>query len=102
MQTGYVLVPRCGEPVYLVKRSYLRAQQESIIRVAPLGSFRQLGETIRSYYAELFQVKEAVVIATEFDVLPVQQYERLKTVIPDANWTDGSILFRDAANLFIW
>lgn len=95
MQTGYVLVPRCGEPVYLVKRSYLRSQKESIIRVAPLGSFRQLGETIRSYYAELFQVKEAVVIATEFDVLPVQQYERLKTVIPDANWTDGSILFRE-------
>lgn len=28
MQTGYVLVPRCGEPVYLVKRSYLRAQHE--------------------------------------------------------------------------
>lgn len=95
MQTGYVLVPRCGEAVYLVKRSYQRAQKESIIRVAPLGSFRQLGETIRSYYEELFQGDGAAVIATEFDVLPVQQYERLKTVIPDANWTDGSILFRE-------
>ncbi|NOJ70033.1 M24 family metallopeptidase [Paenibacillus alvei] len=95
MQTGYVLVPRSGEAVYFVKRSYPRAQMESIIRTAPLGSFRQFGETIRSYYGDLFQGDGSVVIATEFDVLPVQQYERLKAVIPGANWTDGSTLFRE-------
>lgn len=95
MQTGYVVVPRCGEAIYLVKRSYRRAQKESTVRVAPLGSSRQLGETLRSSFEQLFSRESAIVIATEFDVLPVQQYERLKAVIPGASWADGSRLFRE-------
>ncbi|MDK8183152.1 Xaa-Pro peptidase family protein [Paenibacillus sp. UMB4589-SE434] len=95
MQTGYVMVPRAGEPVFLVKRSFSRAEVESSIRVERMGSFRQLGDTIRSYYSAIMQQGTRITMATEYDVLPVQQFERLKAVIPDVDWTDGSTIFRE-------
>nr|WP_229106750.1 Xaa-Pro peptidase family protein [Paenibacillus sp. 1001270B_150601_E10] len=95
MQTGYVVVPQVGEPIFLVKRSYERAVLESKIRVARMGSFRQLEDTVGSFFPELYSSEHTPTIATEYDVLPVQQFKRLQAVLPKAKWVDGSILFRE-------
>jgi len=94
MQTGYLFVPAAGEPVFYVRRSVSRAAQESAVRTEPLGSFRHFGEKLAAEYPDLWTNKQPV-IATEYDVLPVQQFERLKQVIPGAVWRDGSVLMRE-------
>lgn len=95
MQTGYAAVPQEGEPIFLVKRSYERAVTESKIRVERMGSFRQLEETIAGFFPHLSSADGKIRIALEYDVLPVQQFERLQAVLPQAEWADGSVIFRE-------
>jgi len=94
MQTGYLFVPAEGEPVLYVRRSVSRAIQESDVRTEPLGSFRQFGDKLAAAYPHLWANKQPV-MATEYDVLPVQQFDRLKQVIPGAEWRDGSGIMRE-------
>lgn len=110
MQTGYLLIPSVGEPVYFVRRSLLRAVQESHVRVEPLGSFRQFGETLAAHFPHVFastrhsscarcsptEFTSRPVLATEFDVLPVQLYRRFVELLPPStHWVDGSMLVRE-------
>ena len=95
MQTGYAAVPQEGEPIFLVKRSYERAVTESKIRVERMGSFRQLEETIAGFFPHLSSADGKIRIALEYEVLPVQQFERLQAVLPQAEWADGSVIFRE-------
>lgn len=93
MQTGYLFVPKQGEPVYFVKRSLERARHEAAVAVEPLGSFRAFGTLLQERFPEVFASGRPV-IATEYDVLPVQLFERLRSVLPDAAWTNGSAMLR--------
>lgn len=97
MQTGYCFIPAEGEPVFYVRRSVVRAQQESAVRTEPLGSFRAFGAALAQAYPQLAQEpgRPAVRLAAEFDVLPVQQLQRLQTVLPHVEWKDGSVLIRE-------
>ncbi|UUZ90402.1 Xaa-Pro peptidase family protein [Paenibacillus sp. P25] len=97
MQTGYCFIPAEGEPVFYVRRSVVRAQQESAVRTEPLGSFRAFGAALAQAYPQLAQEpgRPAVRLAAEFDVLPVQQLQRLQTVPPHVEWKDGSVLIRE-------
>ncbi|WP_166245161.1 M24 family metallopeptidase [Paenibacillus turpanensis] len=90
MQQGYFWIPDEGEPVYYVKRSVTRAASESSFRVEPLGSFRAWGAERSKEITDSSRI-----IATEYDVLPVQQLERLQAVLPDAQWQDGSSMVRE-------
>lgn len=96
MQAGYVFVPARGEAVFFVKRSVVRAEQEAFIRVLPLGSFRAFGELLIQTFPEVWSRDDASkpVIAAEYDVLPVQQLQRLQAVTPPASWCDGSAVIR--------
>lgn len=95
MQTGYAFIPAQGEPVYFVRRSLARAAQESHVRVEPLGSFRQFGETLAAHFPHVFASTRPV-LATEFDVLPVQLYQRFVELLPPSTqWVDGSMLVRE-------
>ncbi len=95
MQTGYAFIPVQGEPVYYVRRSLTRAAQESHVRVQPLGSFRHFGETLAADFPHVF-ASAAPVLATEFDVLPVQLYQRFVELLPPSTrWVDGSQLVRE-------
>jgi Xaa-Pro aminopeptidase len=94
MQTGYLFVPAKGEPVYYVRRSVARAAQESAVRTEPLGSLRQFGDRLAADFPELWANRQPI-IATEYDVLPVQQFNRLKQAIPSAEWRDGSVMMRE-------
>lgn len=100
MQAGYLLVPADGEPIFYVRRSVSRAAEEASVRVEPLGSFRAFGERIAQDFPQLGRGKDGAgeqrfVIATEFDCLPVQLYQRLTKVIPQAEWIDGSTIVRE-------
>lgn len=94
MQTGYLFIPAEGEPVFYVRRSVARAREESAAAVEELGAMRTLGERIRSRYPSLFE-QEQVVIATPWDVLPVQLYRRIEALFPQAAWVDGSVMTRE-------
>jgi Xaa-Pro aminopeptidase len=97
MQTGYLFIPAAGEPLFSVRRSVVRAQEESAFPVEAMGSLRALGERLAALYPQTFQPdgEEQTVLATEFDVLPVQLYLKLQSAFPKVRWTDGSMLVRE-------
>ncbi|WP_192705359.1 M24 family metallopeptidase [Paenibacillus sp. OAS669] len=98
MQTGYLFVPRDGEAGFFVRRSVVRAQEESAITVEALGSFRSFGKRLAEVFSPLFQQaagSRRLKLAAEFDVLPVQQLMRLQNVLPDVEWVDGSTIVRE-------
>lgn len=110
MQTGFLLLPAQGEPVLYVRRSISRAKEEAVCLVEELGSLRTWGERIVKQFPQLakrhatgFDDKHdqdvhkpsSPVIATEFDVLPVQQYNRLHKSLPNVHWEDGSRMMRE-------
>ncbi|TBL80595.1 M24 family metallopeptidase [Paenibacillus thalictri] len=97
MQTGYLFVPVEGDPVFYVRRSVVRAEEEAQVEVEPIGSFRSWGERLKARFPQVFgggQQKQPVV-ATEYDVLPVQQFQRLQTMLPGVQWADGSAMIRE-------
>ncbi|WP_010502163.1 M24 family metallopeptidase [Paenibacillus elgii] len=94
MQTGYLLVPAEGEPRFYVRRSVARAQEESAAAVESLGSFRAFGAQLAQAFPQ-FASGSAVTLAAEFDVLPVQQWQRLQSALPHVVWKDGSMLIRE-------
>lgn len=93
MQTGYLFVPSEGEASYYVKRSLLRANTESMVRTAELGSFRHFGAKLASDYPALF-AKEYPIIGADLDVMPAQLYLKLREIVPNAEWTDASAILR--------
>jgi Xaa-Pro aminopeptidase len=97
MQLGYLFIPAKGRPVFYVRRSLVRAKEEADVETAELGSMRTFGAKLAEAYPELFngQAGKKIVLAAEFDVLPVQQFQRLETALPDVQWTDGSMLIRE-------
>ncbi|MFC5446723.1 M24 family metallopeptidase [Paenibacillus aestuarii] len=96
MQTGYLFIPAAGEPLYLVRRSLVRAESEASASVEPLGSLKTLKERLAARYPGLLDAAAGTVrLATELDVLPVQQFQRLQVALPGAAWEDGSLLIRE-------
>lgn len=97
MQTGYLFIPAEGEPVYFVRRSVTRALEEADVNVEELGSMRSLGAKLAEAYPALFRKDGGapVVLAAEYDVLPVQQFQRLEGALPGVRWVDGSMLIRE-------
>jgi len=94
MQAGYAFVPAEGEPVYFVRKSFVRAKEESAVPVEPLGSLRSFAARLFELYPLLGAAKRPV-LATEFDVLPVQQMRRLEQAMPEVTWIDGSVWVRE-------
>ena len=87
MQQGVVFVPAEGEPVFLVRRSYERAQRETPLqRVFPLKGFSQLQATL----ADLgLQTKILGVAET---TLSVSVFKTLAKAFPQGTFTDISAL----------
>lgn len=96
MQTGYVLVPADGEPVFYVRRSLERAERESRTAVKPLGSFRAFGQTLTADFPQLTAAGGTARIATPLDTLPAQTYVKLAELLAAAGMalSDGSDIMR--------
>lgn len=93
MQTGYLFVPVEGDPVYYVRRSLVRAREESAVPVAPLGSLRTFGDRLAQDFKHVL-AKERPVVGLTKDTTPALIAERLMSILPQADWTDGSALIR--------
>ncbi len=100
MQAGYLFIPAHGSPKFYVRRSVVRAKQESYFEATPLGSFRDFGRVVMNDFPSLFISEEhepvsTLRIASEFDVLPVQIYQRLEKLFPQVTWIDGSLMIKE-------
>lgn len=96
-QTGYLIIPAQGEAVFYVRRSFVRAREEADIAVEELGSMRGFGSRLAEAYPGVFRKPDGgtTIIAAEYDVLPVQQFQRLEGALPGVRWVDGSMLIRE-------
>jgi len=79
-QDGLVYVPRDGEPIVMMKRSLVRAKEESPLEVRPLKNMRNLKEDLG--------IKTSATIGLEMDVLPCSFYFRVNKALEDASFVD--------------
>jgi len=94
MQTGYLFVPASGEATYYVRKSLARAQSESAVRTAELGSFRGFSARLAEDYPDCFRGGARAAIGADLDVMPAQLYLRLRELLPNAELADASALLR--------
>jgi len=104
MQAGYVFVPVAGEPTYYVRRSVVRALEESRIRAVELRSLRGFGEQLREDYPETFGGGDTggrapATVGADLDVIPAQLFLKLGEVIPAARLVDASAIVRSARSI---
>ena len=79
-QDGLVYIPRDGEPIIMMKRSLVRAKEESPLEVRPLKNMRNLKEDLG--------IKTSATIGLEMDVLPWSFYFRVNKALEDASFVD--------------
>jgi Xaa-Pro aminopeptidase len=79
-QDGLVYIPRDGEPIIMMKRSLVRAKEESPLEVRPLKNMRNLKEDLG--------IKTGAAIGLEMDVLPCSFYFRVNKALEDASFVD--------------
>ena len=88
IQRGLLYIPAVGDPVYLVIKDYERALLESGLRhVLSISSIREFPLQLQKMGLILPQR-----IGMEFDVLPVQQFQRYQKLLPVAEIVDISTL----------
>ncbi|HAP32119.1 MAG TPA: aminopeptidase P family protein [Firmicutes bacterium] len=91
MQQGFFAVPAQGEPIYLVRRNYGRAREESAwTGILPMGGFQDLPAALAAHGYKGFKR-----VGLEWDVLPVNIYRRLRKLFPGMEFADASILLRE-------
>jgi Xaa-Pro aminopeptidase len=89
-QSAFLYMPAIGEPLLCVKRYMPRAQKESSIKnVVKIESIREIPSLIIDFFGKLPRV-----LAFEFDVIPVQDYNFYRTLFPVQEYVDGSALIR--------
>ncbi len=85
-QNSTLWVPRQGEPLLLVRKSFVRATREACIEdIRPVprsGDFKVLFDG-------------QINIGMTFDVMPVQQYQYYQKLLPDRDFSDISLLNRE-------
>jgi Xaa-Pro aminopeptidase len=79
-QDGLVYIPRDGEPIVMMKRSLVRAKEESPLEVRPLKNMRNLKEDLG--------IKSRATIGLEMDVLPCSFYFRVNKALGDVSFID--------------
>lgn len=90
VQSGSLYVPVHGQPLYMVRRDFARARMESGLReVIPFGSLREIPARVAEYG---YPVPKR--IGFELDVLPVNLFERYRSVYPASECVDATPLIR--------
>jgi len=89
-QSAFLYMPARGEPLLCVKRYLPRAQIESSIKnIVKIESIRDVPSLITDFFGELPRI-----LAFEFDVIPVQDFNFYRTLFPVQKYVDGSALIR--------
>ena len=81
-QDGLIYVPKCGEPVVMMRRSLERAIQESPLNVRPLKNMRNLKSDLG--------IQAGATVGLEMDVLPCGFYFRIASALQDVKFVDVS------------
>jgi Xaa-Pro dipeptidase len=85
-QSGNLYVPAHGQPLYLVRKDFGRARMESGLKeVLPFASMKDIPRILADY-----GYPEPQRIGMEFDVLPVNFFERYRQVFPAVAFCDAS------------
>ncbi len=86
MQSGMLIVPVSGRPIYAVRRVLERAKRESALdQIVPLERFGQLPGLVAQAAGG-----GARRIGLELDVLPVAVRDRIAAGFADVDWVDAS------------
>ena len=90
IQAGNLYLPAAGEPIYLVRRDYLRARMESALaRVISCSSLSEIPGILADHGHSA-----PARLGLELDLLPVNLYEKYRTLYPGAQLLDASPLIR--------
>jgi Xaa-Pro dipeptidase len=86
MQSGMLVVPAVGRPIYAVRRVFERATRESALeQIVPFERFGQLPALVAQAGS-----RETRRIGLELDVLPVAVYNRIAAGFTGVEWVDIS------------
>src|SRR5664280_245708 len=90
VQSGNLYVPAFGQPLFMVRKDAGRARMESGLKeVIPFGSIKDIPAVLARYgYAAPKR------IGLELDVLPVNLFERFRTLFTNADFLDATPLIR--------
>lgn len=90
VQSGNLYVPASGQPLFMVRKEAVRARMESGLKeVIPFGSIKDIPAVLSRHGYSPPQR-----IGLELDVLPVNFYERYRTLYPNADFADATPLIR--------
>ncbi len=86
VQDGVIVIPSHGKPVFLVRKSLKRAQEESELEhIASFKRYREIPETLKDH-----RLLDHSKLGLELDVMPVAIFQKLKKVFPDSDFVDAS------------
>ncbi len=90
VQSGNLYVPASGQPIYMVRKDVGRARMESGLKeVLPFSSMKDIPAILSQ-----FGYPAPKRIGLELDVLPVNLFERYRTLYPNADFSDATPLIR--------
>jgi Xaa-Pro dipeptidase len=90
IQDGILLICAEGDSRYLCRRSVERARAETPLDVVPFKSLKEIPPSL-----EDLGVSGSVKLGLELDVVPASLFERIASVISDANWIDIGAIVRE-------
>lgn len=90
VQTGNLYVPAEGEPLYMVRKDFMRARMECGLKeVVPFSSMKDIPALLAGYGYPV-----PARIGMELDVLPVNFFGRYQKVFPAARFSDATPVIR--------
>jgi Xaa-Pro dipeptidase len=90
VQSGNLYVPVSGQPIFMVRKEAMRARMESGLKeVTPFNSLKDIPAILAQYGYPLPKR-----IGLELDVLPVNFYERYRSLFPNCDFYDATPLIR--------
>ncbi|WP_243374728.1 Xaa-Pro peptidase family protein [Geotalea sp. SG265] len=90
IQNGNLYVPAEGEPIYMVRKDFMRARMECGLKhVVPFGTMKDIPAVLAEHGYPL-----PVNIGMELDILPVNFFTRYEKVFPGARFSDATPLVR--------
>jgi Xaa-Pro dipeptidase len=95
IQQSHLLLPAAGEPLLLVRRDLARARAESALpTIEPLSGFRELPAALAR-----LGLRSGVRLGLELDLLPVNVYRRLASMLPGIEFHDCAPLLRQVRSV---
>ncbi|MDY6862310.1 MAG: Xaa-Pro peptidase family protein [Thermodesulfobacteriota bacterium] len=90
IQRSFLYIPVIGEPLFMVKKSFTRARQESNLKyIEQIHSSKDIPRLLKEY--GFFEHK---IVGLEFDVLPTSYFLEFKKFFPDVSFQDVSLLIK--------